>query len=278
MKKTLGKALQFISFKVIGRTATKKFLVTLFDLFNLNLLEVAHNEMGINTYGDAKKTGEEYFINNYLLKAITATSNPVIFDVGANTGEYSRFIKDRFPSATIFAFEPNPKTFQKLQQKGKVIKNFYPYCIGFGSESTKTKIFTYKNDLVSEHASLLKDVMQTLHQSAEVEEMNIDIEVLDGFCPENNISTIDFLKIDTEGYELEVLRGAKEMIKRRGIKTIQFEFNEMNIFSKAFLKDFYDILPGYKFFRLHADRMIPLGPHSSFNEIFRYQNIVAVLD
>ena len=62
---------------------------------------------------------------------------------------------------------------------------------------------------------------------------------------------------------------------------IQFEFNEMNIESRVFMKDFFNILPEYDFFRLLPDGYIPLGNINTYRnpltlELFAMQNIVAI--
>jgi len=65
-------------------------------------------------------------------------------------------------------------------------------------------------------------------------------------------------------------------LSARRIGLIQFEFNELNVLSRVFLKDFYDLLPGYSLYRMDTDRLHPLGDYSPINEIFRYQNILAI--
>jgi hypothetical protein len=139
------------------------------------------------------------------------------------------------------------------------------------------EIYTYKNDKSSEHASVIKDVMVTLHKSDQIENYQVPIISLDNLCKDHSIEKIHFLKIDTEGFELEVLKGAANFIKENKIEVIQFEFNEMNIYSKVFLHDFYKTLPNYNFHRLSKNKLIPLGNYNSVNEIFRYQNIIALL-
>ena len=59
---------------------------------------------------------------------------------------------------------------------------------------------------------------------------------------------------------------------------MQFEFNEMNVISRVFLKDFYDLLGDeWDFFRLDTRKLIYLGRrYDSANEIFKFQNIVAI--
>jgi hypothetical protein len=66
------------------------------------------------------------------------------------------------------------------------------------------------------------------------------------------------------------------MLKENKIKIIQFEFNEPNVANRVFLKDFYQLLPNFSFYRIKIGGLIPLGEYNSKNEIFRYQNILAI--
>jgi hypothetical protein len=99
---------------------------------------------------------------------------------------------------------------------------------------------------------------------------------VDSYC-ENKIDRIDFMKIDVEGHEFEVLKGAVNMINDSRVSMIQFEFNEFNIFSKTFFRDYYRILKDYKLYRIMPqNRLLPMGEYDSSHEIFRYQNILAI--
>ena len=91
------------------------------------------------------------------------------------------------------------------------------------------------------------------------------------------IDRISLLKIDTEGTEYDVLMGGKETLKQGKIDIIQFEFNEMNVYSRTFMKDFVEILPKYEFFRLMPYGLYPMGEYRpSTWEIFAFQNIAAI--
>src|SRR5205085_11763068 len=113
------------------------------------------------------------------------------------------------------------------------------------------------------------------HQCAAPKEIACSFSTLDEFCGQENIDKIDLLKIDAEGHELEVLKGARRMIEQKKVNWIHFEFGEGNVFSRVFFKDYYDTLPGYKFFRVTAKGLLPLGSYGPRHEIFFFQNIAA---
>jgi hypothetical protein len=75
------------------------------------------------------------------------------------------------------------------------------------------------------------------------------------------------------------LRGAQHAIASGSIDLIQFEFNEMNVMSRVFFKDFYDVLPGYSFYRMVVDGLAPMGGYvARTHEVFVLHNIIAVRD
>ena len=83
------------------------------------------------------------------------------------------------------------------------------------------------------------------------------------------------LKIDTEGNELNTLKGLGNWISNGKIKAIHFEFNEMNVISRVFFKDFWDILPNYNFNRMVQDCLVPIKQYNQVRCAF--QNIVALI-
>lgn len=137
-------------------------------------------------------------------------------------------------------------------------------------------MFSYDNDNTTGHATLYNTVLTDLHHRTDVHSHSVQLTTIDAFCIQENISSIDFLKIDTEGHELSVLDGAKEMIGNGAVTVVQFKFNEMNIVSRVFLKDFFELLDDYNIYRIDKKGLLPLFPYSSNNEIFKFQNIVAI--
>jgi hypothetical protein len=110
----------------------------------------------------------------------------------------------------------------------------------------------------------------------EVVSTEIVIETLDDIAKREGIEFIDFLKIDTEGHELAALQGASTLLENGRIGCIHFEFNEMNVVSRVFFRDFRKILHQYKLFRLLPNGMLPVGSGPLGSEIFAFQNIVAL--
>lgn len=271
------KLIRFISFRIIGRNRTRRWLLKLFKLVDYDPLEVAHYNLQINRYFEISDEGEKNFLGKTLKTLLQSRIKDklVMFDIGANIGYYSADLKRYFPSAHIHAFEPSPPTFEKLQHRMVNTENVCCINAAVGKEQSSLKIFTYADDPESELASIIPGVVNT-ERGRTVISFDVDVIDVDSYCLENGIDHIDFLKIDTEGYEMEVIKGAAGAIKAGIIDVIQFEFNHMNVDSRVFLKDFYNALPGFEFFRMKTDGLLPLGEYAHRNEIFFYQNIIAI--
>lgn len=273
MKKTAFKTISTV-FKAVGKERSAKVIKAIAAASGIDLLVLAYNEMGILKCENEERTGERYFIYRFLKNVFADKSRPVLFDIGANVGKYSTMLCDSFPEAQVYAFEPNINAFKILQGNmgGKVdCLNF-----GMGADQKDGKLFTYSSSPSSSHASSFKEMFTLFHKSDDLTAIEFKMTTVDRFCKDKGIQGIDLLKIDTEGCELQVLKGASEMLTGGRIKVIQFEFGECNVFSRVFLRDFYEVLTGFSFYRLDSGGLIPLPTYEPVNEIFRFQNIIAV--
>lgn len=212
-----------------------------------------------------------------LLRTLAAQwgSSPTILDVGAHHGEYTRFVKQLAPRATVYAFEPHPRAFAVLQgqaaRDGVVAVNY-----GCGDATGPADLYDYAEHAGSVHATVYPDVMTSLHRGRP-ESVRAHFIMLDEFIRERGINHVELLKIDTEGHELKVLLGLRATLAKNLIDVVQFEFNAMNVMSRVFCRDFYAALPNYTFYRLLADGPVLLGEYRPvFCEIFAYQNIVGI--
>lgn len=241
----------------------------IFYRYNLFVYKLSLSGLGINLSVELESSGEKKIIR----KLLTGVKSPVIFDVGANIGEYSKMVRELFPESHIYSFEPHPVTFLKLKESEKEYK-LNIYNTGMGEFLKEMELFDYKSEDGSPRASLYKDVIERQYNSSSVAH-KVNISTIDIFSENNNIENIDLLKIDVEGNELSVLRGAKNMVKENKIKIIQFEFNYTNIISRTFLTDFFDELNNYSFYRILRKGMAKID-YLAINEIFQYQNLIAI--
>jgi len=248
------------------------FARTVFYKFHKLLYQLSLRGIGILNHESEKISGEGYFIENHVSKI----RKGVVLDVGANVGKYSKFIKRMNQDIDIFAFEPHPATYQRLVKNvdGMDIKT---YNVGVGASDGSLYLYDYADKDGSSHASLYKDVIEQIHKGQAIAH-KVRIISLDTFMIENNIDRVGLLKIDTEGHELEVLKGFERCIRDNKVDLIHFEFNEMNIASRVCFKDFWEFLPNYDFSRMLQDGLVPIRDYSPvYCEIYAYQNIVAKL-
>lgn len=228
--------------------------------------------LGILNYKTDKQSGEDYFLRNEIKKL----KGHIILDVGANIGDYCSFIKQKDQAYDVYAFEPHPKTYQQLVKniQGLAIKTFN---VGIGATASSLVLYDYASNDGSEHASLYKGVIEEIHKGKAVS-YNVKVISLDEFVFQHKIDKVALLKIDTEGNEFEVLKGAEGLLEAGKIEMIHFEFNEMNVISRVFFKDIWDFLPNYNFYRMLPDGLVHVRNYNPvFCEIFAYQNIVAKL-
>ena len=210
-----------------------------------------------------------------ILDKITFDSaNPVIFDVGAKYGDYSKMLLAKVKkNASVYAFDPDKANFAQLKNvlSGSPVKIFN---IGFSDKPGKAELFSNEKypGISSMYRRELSHIGVKMRSGGEAE-----FNTIDAFCEENNISAIDFLKLDTEGSELSILKGAKNLIEKKHIAHIQFEFGGCNIDSGTYFKDFFYLLsPGYTIFRILQDGLYPIEKYSESLEIFLTANFLAV--
>jgi FkbM family methyltransferase len=158
---------------------------------------------GINHLNDVIREGE-------------LTDPSVIFDVGANIGQTSTYLRRAFCKSEIYAFEPVGSTYRELVENVSE-KEVKAFNIGFGEKKEKLKVFL-------QNTSGLNSLVETLNKptgSGEIEE--VELSTIDSFCREKHISEISILKIDTEGFGLKVLHGSKDLLKKGAIKSVFIE-------------------------------------------------------
>ncbi len=248
----------------------KKRFQTLFEKIHyLGLLGMNYNNAEFETNG-------ELHLIQYLRKQSSTKTDMLLFDVGANVGNYAANLLESFGNkATIYCFEPSHLTFQALHRRFEQNPQIRCFHTGMGEENAQ--LMLYSNKDLSGFASVYqRDLAQ--HQEVMNQSEEVSIQTLDNFCNTQKISHIDFLKLDVEGHELAVLKGAKQLLKDKKIASLQFEFGGSSIDSRAYFRDFWNILnENYHLYRVVRDGLQPIQHYSEKLEVFAYTNFFAAL-
>ena len=155
-----------------------------------------------------------------------------IFDVGAHKGQTSSYFCKVFPNCFIYAFEPSSVLFKILEQNLKYRNNIECSNFAFG-ESEKNAYLTHPTSDLCGQVTSIEDLNSS----------RIKVKRIDKFCLKKDISQIDLLKIDVEGYELSVLEGSGNLIQQNSIKAILLEcdFNKEDT-QHSYFFDIYEYL------------------------------------
>lgn len=135
-------------------------------------------------------------------------TDSVVLDIGANTGVFSVLAANKCINGSVYSFEPKSSTFASLEKNISFCKNSRAFRIALGDQHGK-RFLIFRGDSVS-NAISDSTMMVSYSKSAPGEE--IEITTIDDFVEYNNIKKIDFIKIDTEGYEKNVIKGAKNTL------------------------------------------------------------------
>lgn len=147
-------------------------------------------------------------------------SDTVFIDVGANIGYYSIWASKFNSAGKIYSFEPSEINFKRLNENIA--------CNSLFSQITPIqKAVAASSGPISMTANLdtLNHIVKNEIKSDNANTIKVDCISLDDFAQKENISAIDYLKIDVEGYELDVLIGAEKLLMEKKIGIIQMEIN-----------------------------------------------------
>lgn len=170
------------------------------------------------------------------LKILVKNKEPIIFDVGAHNGESIKRYTNIFNDAKFHSFEPQKKNFFKLKkyENNKIkINNF-----ALGAQNKILKFNINDDDSTSSFlkASHSEKFINKKLKLNKIE--NIKIETLDNYVEKHKINTIDILKIDVQGFERDVLLGAKKTLKNI-VKIVELEIIFIDYYQKK--SSFYEL-------------------------------------
>ena len=180
-------------------------------------------------------------INNSEIRVIQQFiySDSIVFDVGANVGNWSAQVLYHQPDVELHLFEPIPQIYHKLIQN-------------YADQLKQGNIF--------------------------LNNIGLSRPTLDQYCEQNNIYHIHFLKIDTEGAELDVLLGAHQFLKSGSIDIVQFGYGDTYHDTNTTLKQIYDLLDNFNYyiFKIESDSLEFIPLFLPEYEDYQYSNFLAI--
>ncbi len=217
--------------------------------------------------GDETLNGEAFLIRS------VAAHLSVVLDIGANVGNWSAALIEQNPKCRVFAFEPSPATHATLKKRAEGRAQWRVFQAGMGDQEGVLSFCDYgDNSVLSSFVS--REASIGLQPQRRLE---APVTTVDAFLAREKLDLVDFVKIDTEGYEMKVLRGMKQALKSHRIGLIQFEYGGTwldagETLSKAndWFKDHH-----YQLFRLYPDHVSPVEYDCRKHECFKYSNFLA---
>lgn len=181
------------------------------------------------------------------LKRIFKTKSPtILFDVGANVGQTTQRFTRFYPSADVYAFEPIQVMYQTLLSRTAKNPRVHCHCAALGEKNVVVEM------LVGTDSQVSKRTYSGNSGHGERRE-TVQMLQLDEFCEQHEISHIDLLKTDCEGYDVEVLLGARRLLQEGRISAI---YSEVNFQRDKRHADFFELenylySSGYVFYGLY---------------------------
>ncbi len=197
-----------------------------------------------------------------IFKILKDLNVKVVIDVGAHKGEFLSYLLKLDNIEKIYAFEPQKKIFNELLNKfsnnKKIVLNNFAISNENGNKTIKINKLTSTSTFseISENSLWfkLKNIILFSQNSID-DSYQVSTQKLDNYIKEKNIQRIDLLKIDTEGHEINVLKGLENTLRMQTIKYILIEINLTKMYKnynvseiENFLKEKnYNLINSFKF-------------------------------
>jgi FkbM family methyltransferase len=142
-----------------------------------------------------------------------------IFDVGANVGQTALYLDKFFPRSAIHSFELSPSTAAVLKSNTSHRPNIHVHPTALGGSPTHMVVESMDCTLINSMRFALADANAARPSKTE----EIEVTTLDLFAAKEKLSGIDILKIDAQGFDLQVLEGGEGLIRAHKIPFIYVE-------------------------------------------------------
>jgi FkbM family methyltransferase len=205
------------------------------------LYSAARGEPRINAIG---VNGEAY-VQRRVAAALACKASPIVFDVGANEGEWTLSLLDALDSAgvaeaEIHAFEPVPETRRRLH--AQLDARPHRQRVVIRELALSNAAGWARIAIMSESGGT-----NSLHPDGGAQDppggfFDVATQDLDGYCSDQGLARVNLVKFDLEGHDAIALSGARRMLGEERIDVLQFEYNHRWVFSRSYLKDAFDLV------------------------------------
>jgi FkbM family methyltransferase len=238
------------------------------ERISYNLARIGLHGLGVAPQLRYDRSGELWLYK----RAFKKLPGAFCVDVGANVGNFTSMLNG-LGAGRIVAIEPVSSTFEQLTQATSQLKNVERMHCAIGEYDGEITIDVPVGRENSVLAS--RDIHVTNRPDRTYKSETMSIRTIDSLVEEYGWE-IDILKIDVEGFELEVLNGARTVLSNSGPTLIHFEFNTHHGRRGHHMRDFAGILSGYELFRVAPRALRRLDAEHYLSNIYSLQNVAAV--
>jgi FkbM family methyltransferase len=239
--------------------------------FNSNIKVKLYTDRQLSKliYCNQFEKDEFQFISDYIKPGY------VVYDIGANIGLHSLFLADVIGSGgCCYSFEPTKATFDSLNENISLntFNNIFPYNIALSDKEETLQIYKSTNGY---------DAWNSLGGFQKIGNNQYDLESvqcipLDTFLERNpDVRKPDFIKIDTEGWELHVLKGCYTLLKNYS-PIIMMEYAQRNLnLTNTKQSDLYDYLDTLGYYLYQYDYITKKFSTVNREDVYEYINVIA---
>lgn len=225
-----------------------KYLLRLIEII-INRKIILHKFVKEKNHPLAASNGDSMYLFCEMINNLANFIPKNIFEIGANLGQDSEYLRKKFnlKSSDIYIFEPHPYLIKEAIKLYGF--NSFSYAISDKNEKIQFNAIDLEKNLNSGISSIR---LHNYNNKNEYLQIEVESMRMDKFIIENQITTIDFLKIDVEGSNFEVLKGFGDQL--RIVKSVQIEAENIEVWEGQYLfEDISKLLISYDFELVHFE-------------------------
>ena len=239
----------------------------------------------VGEFEQRNKEFDNKFDRDKIIKSIAASDDPVIFDIGAHHGESIDYLRGLFPFSVIHSFEPDPDSFSILSHKQSTNNKLYNLAI---SDISGPSVF-YRNKIshtnslnkvnINSQDSIRAKNEKLVQNSSYLKEINNEINInaitLDDFLEDHSIKVIDLLKVDVQGAEEKVFKGAVNSLAKIQAIIVEISLYDFYENGTSFLDIENCLFPaGFELFSILDISQNPMNGRTDWVEVLYKKKLI----